>query len=80
MMDVLYSLAQNKTLPTTEQDGPECVSELDDDEEVLDIGFQIEESEEIEITNESVKPLVTKVRKLVNLFKRSPLKNEILQK
>lgn len=47
----------------------------------VDIGFRVEyagEDKENEV-EESLKPIVDKVRRIVRTFRRSPLKNEVLQ-
>lgn len=78
--DVLYPR------PETNSGEPDSVGEdtsdfdSDDDENEFNEGFQLEDEGENKISHETVKPLITKVRKLVKMFKRSPLKNETLQK
>lgn len=78
--DVLYPSAKTDS-PTPNSDDDESSDlDTDEDERELNEGFRIEDEVENEISHETMKPLVNKVRKVVKMFKRSPLKNEALQK
>jgi hypothetical protein len=71
VLDVIY---QKTTIQVKREDE-------DDEEEEEDVEEEEDESlEEVFEIQEDLLPVITKVRKVAKMFKRSPVKNEILQK
>ena len=67
-------ISSNYSSETEECDEDEILSELEDTD-----GLAIVEQDNALMVNVSIGDVVNKVRRVVKLFKRSPLKNEILQ-
>lgn len=92
VMDVLYSkrgsafVQENNPTESeeSENDNTGNDDEDHDDDEALNDGLELVEECNADVSfeltsNENVATLVTKVRKIVKLFRRSPLKNTVLQ-
>lgn len=63
-----------------EEFGNERQEEEDDDDEITE-GINLEfDSVNQDVLNENISPIIRKIRSVVKLFRRSPTKNEVLQK
>lgn len=77
--DVLYRKKVAKDLSDEESDDEEIEVSNDEEMETDAEGFSIQNEDEL-ILKHDIGKLIAKLRKIIKLFKRSPVKNTILQK
>ena len=75
--DVLYKKAKSLPKPNEHVDASDDYSDSDDDS---DDGFQVESDEAVPELVTEFHCLIKKVRSVVKLFRKSPTKNDVLQK